>query len=190
MDWPVGERGTPLRYIARIDIADLPECSQRSLLPESGVLHFFAAGDWDWAPAEGGASDWSAPDDVTDCGHRIVFVPAGVETTVRDMPEILLKWHRDINGRQGTPTSTKLSFAAVHRAENDHRGILLSNGMLGWQHAWQQQPDELLDSSAGDPLVQLGSFEDNHGGAWYFTIRLSDLGGLQLDRAESSYDMD
>lgn len=192
MPWPAGpNNGTPLRYIARIDLAEVPNCDQRTLLPKDGVLHFFAAGEWEWAPAQGGPSDWSAPDDIADAGHAIIYVPAGTPTSFLDTPDVLMTWHRELNGRSGSLAAGRLSFTIVTRDDGDEGdGILLSNGMLGWQHAWQQTPEELIEVSPGDPAVQLGSFEDDHGGAWFFTIRRSDLQAFNLAAAESSYDTD
>ena len=72
IDWPLTNNGIPLHFLAQIDCAELP--STEGLLPDAGVLYFFARIDEEMLWGESG-------DPADDC--RVLFAPLGTRAGCR-----------------------------------------------------------------------------------------------------------
>lgn len=79
IDWPLTNNGIPLHFLAQIDCAELP--STEGLLPDAGVLYFFARIDEEMLWGESG-------DPADDC--RVLFAPLGTRglQPPADLPEV------------------------------------------------------------------------------------------------------
>jgi Domain of unknown function (DUF1963) len=79
IDWPLTSNGIPLHFLAQIDCAELPPTE--GVLPQSGVLYFFARIDEDMIWGEGDPQD--------DC--RVLYEPLGTRELPPpvDLPEVM-----------------------------------------------------------------------------------------------------
>jgi hypothetical protein len=78
IDWPLTSNGVPLHFLAQIDCSELP--STEGVLPDAGVLYFFARIDEEMIWGEGNPQD--------DC--RVLFAPLGTRELQPpvDLPEV------------------------------------------------------------------------------------------------------
>jgi len=78
IDWPLTSDGVPLHFLAQIDCSELP--STDGVLPDAGVLYFFARIDEEMIWGEGNPQD--------DC--RVLFAPLGTRELQPpvDLPEV------------------------------------------------------------------------------------------------------
>ncbi|MEM1276698.1 MAG: DUF1963 domain-containing protein [Pseudomonadota bacterium] len=91
LDWPRMQNGTPMMFLAQVDLADLPRdlnlpeenLPELDLLPRSGRLWFFAE-----------LAEWSAYEEDPD-GIRVLFDPAPRDLARRMPPEDLTGHYQD-----------------------------------------------------------------------------------------------
>ncbi len=147
IDWPKGDDGIPLHFLAQVDCAELPA---NRLLPASGTLFFFARID--------DTMNWA--DGQADQDHiRVLHAPASAQS--RDFPESLppleggwhawdREWRRPDEPKRRVYPAWPLTFAAITSWPSP---ATLPEFDKAYDEAWEAARAEEIQRARGWPVA-------------------------------------